>query len=101
MKSENGAWPCFYCLKKFKGAEFVVKHIDNKHATEEKYLIELQKVRDFRIFINISKKAIFFIKNSEFKKVFTYKNNFKLLFVNICNFPLDETSHDSWALLTW
>lgn len=45
MKSENGAWPCFYCLKKFKGAEFVVKHIDNKHATEEKYLIELQKMR--------------------------------------------------------
>jgi len=44
MKSENGAWPCFYCLKKFKGAEFVVKHIDNKHATEEKYLVELQKV---------------------------------------------------------
>ncbi|KAL4460616.1 hypothetical protein ABPG72_002903 [Tetrahymena utriculariae] len=45
MKNENGAWPCFYCSKKFKGSEFVVKHIDNKHSNEEKYQQELNKIR--------------------------------------------------------
>lgn len=37
MKNEAGAWPCFYCTKKFKASDFLVKHIDNKHQNEEKY----------------------------------------------------------------
>lgn len=49
MKSENGAWPCFYCSKKFKGSEFVVKHIDNKHSNEEKYQLEIKKVNPKQI----------------------------------------------------
>lgn len=49
MKAENGAWPCIYCTKKFKDAEFVVKHIDNKHSTEDKYLQEIEKMRSITI----------------------------------------------------
>lgn len=44
MTAEVGAYPCFYCAKKFKASEFVVKHIDNKHSTEEKYLQVIEKV---------------------------------------------------------
>ncbi|EGR33081.1 hypothetical protein IMG5_062030, partial [Ichthyophthirius multifiliis] len=44
MKNETGAWPCFYCQKKFKASDYLVKHIDLKHKDEEKYQFELKKV---------------------------------------------------------
>lgn len=45
LKSDNGAWPCIYCTKKFKDAEYVVKHIENKHANEDRFIKEVEKVK--------------------------------------------------------
>ena len=33
-KNTNNIWPCLFCEKKFKGSNFVLKHLEMKHENE-------------------------------------------------------------------
>ena len=43
-KNSNNIWPCLYCEKKFKGSNFVLKHLETKHINE--YEVEFKKARE-------------------------------------------------------